>query len=119
MKYESIKDGGVVRMTFGKVAYTNPKRKTNLVDVEFGLRMLKGNQEPYMTMTCGVWNSRQTDYVTCGACLDEVKKFIHTPLFKEMCELDDKYHLCNESNIPEEDLKRIKSIINEGVKALT
>jgi len=107
-----MRDGEVLTLTFGKIAYDNPKRKTNLAQVEFGWRMLKGNKEPYFTTTGGIWNCRHTDYVTCGASVHEtIAKYVKDPILKKIVEYGKKYHLMDYSKVPKKDRKEIDDFI--------
>ncbi len=60
----------------------------------------------------GIWNCRHTDYITCGQCLDEIKKYvrINKTLFNEIYDLWTKYHLKTQDQIPDEDWKRIEKL---------
>lgn len=118
-------------INFGKIAYQGPRR-INEVIVSVELRTLggeetftykDGKQVPtgertpeYQELSiCGeIWNSRKTDCVTCGQCLDEIAKYVHTPLFKEIYELWDKYHLNGmHAGTPEQEAA-VKEWMNQG-----
>lgn len=110
--HKGLLDGGIVTVDFGKIAYSNPKRKSNLAVVEFGLRQLCGNPEPYFSVTGAIYNSRQTDYCVCGSSTQkEIQRYVKSSMLADMIDLGEKYHLKYESEIPAEDLKRIKDII--------
>lgn len=109
---KGLLDGGIVTVEFGKIAYSNPKRKSNLAVVEFGFRQLCGNPEPYFSVTGAIYNSSQTDYCTCGTGTQkEIQRHVKSSMLAEMIDLGEKYHLMNKSEIPEKDLKRIEDII--------
>lgn len=59
---------------FGKIAYSNPKRKTNLVTVKMELRQNEDGL-PCFTASADVWNAHKTDIVMGGQCFDELIKF--------------------------------------------
>lgn len=65
---------------FGKVDYYGRGRKINKVDVTVRLRD-EGDGRVVLGIMGGFWNGRGTDYVCCGQCLDEIAKFVHSPLF--------------------------------------
>lgn len=78
---------------FGKIAYANPKRKTNAVDIEVELRELD-NGEKEFSASGAVWNNIHTDWYTGGQCLDSlVPYFRHNKLFKEIYDLWNRLHL--------------------------
>jgi hypothetical protein len=60
----------------------------------------------------GIWNCRHTDYIVCGQCLDEIKKYVYInkSLFNEIYELWTKYHLKTQYQIPVEDWERIEKL---------
>lgn len=105
-------DGQVAIFTCGKIAYTNPKRKANLAEVSFGFRMLSGNKEPYFVVGGEIWNTKHTDYVTCGCGVHkEIQEYVNNNLLGEMIELGEKYHLMKKSKIPEDVVERIEEIL--------
>lgn len=111
-----MRDGGVATLYFGKIAYSNPKRKSNLAQVEFGWRKLGGNDEPYFSVTGQIWNATKTDILTGGASVQKeiAKRLGKCPLLDRIVALGDKYHLRSRSNVPEDDRKAIDDLI-EGV----
>ena len=98
-------------LNFGKIAYVNPNRKDNPVEVtielrqrggddiftiENGDRVYTGEKTPvYSELSiCGdVWNRLHTDIYCGGQCLDTIAEYVKTPLFKEVYKLWKKYHL--------------------------
>lgn len=102
--------------TFGKIAYTNPDRRTNLVTVTVELRQcggkdtftvdrttgaktITGRTPRYVELSiCGdIWNCRRTDIVCGGQCLDTIREYraqLSDPaLFDELFILWQSYHL--------------------------
>lgn len=78
-------------ITFGKIAYQT-KRKINEVTVEMELR--ETEKGPEFSASCDVWNSRHTDIIMGGQCLDDVQPYMNgNPLFGEIVKLWKKHHL--------------------------
>ena len=82
-------------ISFGKIAYYG-KRKVNEVTVNIVLKERK-TKGGFCFLELGisgdVWNSRHKDICCGGQCLDTIANYIHTPLFKEIFELWNKWHL--------------------------
>jgi len=76
----------------GKIAYYNKNRKANRVTVEVELRE-KENGVKELSICGNIWNSRDTDCYSCGQNLDEIKKYIRTPMFKKLYRWWKEYHL--------------------------
>ena len=102
--------------TFGKIAYANPDRKSNLVTVDVELRRRGGEQTfvidretgekvpagatpRYVELAiCGaIWNARKTDFLCSGQCLDTIAEYrnqLQEPeVFDELYSLWKNYHL--------------------------
>ena len=84
------------KFTFGKVSAQN-SRKINLVEVEIALED-KGEGKPEFTASATVWNSRHTDCIMGGQCLDSIwenyaDQLENKELFEEILTLWNKYHL--------------------------
>ena len=108
-----MRDGGVLTLRFGKIAYANKNRKANLAEVEFGWRKLSGNNEPYFTVTGNIWNQPQTD-ILCGGCSCQktIAKYVHrNDILKKVIDFGDKYHLMNYSAVPKKDREAIDNLI--------
>lgn len=76
---------------FGKIDYYGNGRKTNLVTVTVELRNTDKGAE---LSVCGkIWNNLKTDILCGGQCLDEIKKYIKSPLFLEIYNFWKLYHL--------------------------
>ena len=73
---------------FGKVDYYGRGRKINLVEVEVEL-----SDDGVFTASASIWNSKQTDCVCGGQCLDEVAKYIESDKFKKIYRLWKLYDL--------------------------
>lgn len=77
---------------FGKVAYDNPSRKTNMVDIE--MRFEEKPSGEYRFSVCGdIWNHLHTDIKCGGQCLDTIAEYVRAPLFKKIYRLWKLYHL--------------------------
>ena len=74
--------------TFGKIDYYGRGRKINLVEVKAEL-----SDKGVFTASATIWNSKKTDCVCAGQCLDEVAKYIKAPKFKKIHRLWKQYHL--------------------------
>ena len=96
-------------INLGKIAYYG-NRKINAVDVEIEVRECGGDQivkrdcgfdtlvgytPKYMELSiCGnIWNSRHTDIVCGGQCIDEIAKYIKTPLMQKIETIWKRWHL--------------------------
>lgn len=77
---------------FGKFAIERPNVPTNRITVEMEYTEKKPGQK--VLSICGtVWNSRRTDCIMGGQCLDEIAEYVHTPEFLEIYRLWKLYHL--------------------------
>lgn len=96
---------------FGKIAYTGD-RKTNLVTVEIELKENDGKE---VFTACGnIWNSRKTNIVAGGQCLDELSKYIHTDSFKTIYKMWKQYHLNDMHAGTEEQENALKEAVKIG-----
>ena len=78
-------------ISFGKIDYNNIGRKNHLVTVDLELRETAHGIE---FSCCGdIWNTRETDIVRGGQCLDTIAKYVKTPLFREILRFWRLYHL--------------------------
>ena len=73
---------------FGKIDYYRRGRKINLVEVKVEL-----SDKGVFTASATVWNSKKTDCVCAGQCLDEIAKHIKSDKFKKIHRLWKQYHL--------------------------
>lgn len=73
---------------FGKIDYYGRGRKINLVEVKVEL-----SDKGVFTASATVWNSKKTDCVCAGQCLDEIAKHIKSDKFKKIHRLWKQYHL--------------------------
>lgn len=76
---------------FGKIDYNGTGRKVNAVDVEIELRDTKNG--PEFTACGNVWNSRHTDVVMAGQCLDDLAGYVKNPTFAKILGLWKRNHL--------------------------
>lgn len=76
----------------GKIDYNNTGRRNHAVDVEIELQE-KDNGEKVFSARGNIWNTMHTDIVCGGQCLDEIAQYVKTPVFKEVYDLWNKYHL--------------------------
>jgi hypothetical protein len=101
-------------ISFGKIAYYG-YRKVNEVEVEIELRLNEENK-PVLSICGNIWNRIHSNILADRQCLDTIAKYKKTPLFKEIYVFWQKYHLNDAhpgTEIPENDLNRIKEIINK------
>lgn len=77
---------------FGKIAYWPTNRKSNLVEVKICLEKLD-NGEYEFTASGAIWNCRHTDHLSGGQNLDEIKKYVNDPIFNEIYDLWNRFHL--------------------------
>lgn len=79
--------------TFPKIAFYGTRR-INTPEIEVELRDTAKGQ---VLSICGsVWNSKHTDCLMCGQCLDEMNKFEslrHNPTFRKLYEWWKAWHL--------------------------
>lgn len=76
---------------FGKIDYTGTGRKSYPVTVEMEYTEHDGKKR--FSVSGNIWNTRKTDIVAGGQCLDTIARYIKTPLFKEIYRLWKLYHL--------------------------
>ena len=77
-----------MKLYLGKIDYNDCGKKINLVEIDWEF---KGDK---FTMSGGIWNSKKTDYLQCGQCLDTIKRFFPKhKIFNEMYEIWQKWHL--------------------------
>ena len=85
----------VRKIDLGKIAWTG-KQKSYAVDLEIDLREDRF-QRPVLSICGNVWNTKHTDIVCGGQCLDEIAKYIHQldepNLFIFIYKMWKKYHL--------------------------
>ena len=76
---------------FGKIDFNGTGRKINLVTLEINL---KGEEKPIFTVSAYVWNSKKTDTLIGGQCLDELLPYFkNNKLFIEIYRFWKLYHL--------------------------
>ena len=76
------------RFTFGKIDFYGRGRKINLVEVDVEL-----SDKGVFTASGTIWNSKRTDCVCGGQCLDTIAKYVKNPTFKKIHGLWKQYHL--------------------------
>ena len=76
------------RFTFGKIDFYGRGRKINLVEVDVEL-----SDKGVFTASGTIWNSKHTDCVCGGQCLDTIAKYIKNPTFKKIHGFWKQYHL--------------------------
>lgn len=68
----------------------------------------KLSEEGRFTAQGGIWNSKQTDYITCGQMVDRVAKFFpDNALVQEILQVWEVWHL--KTGLPKDVIKQIKS----------
>ena len=90
-------------ISFGKIDYYGNGRKSCEVTLDLGLktrvcRDWVNNEESEMdifSVSGRVWNNRHTDIICGGQCLDKLREYVKNPLFEEIYNLWEKYHLNN------------------------
>ena len=92
---------------FDKIDYNHIGRKINKVTIDVQLR--ESNGKLMFTAIGSIWNSKSTDAIHCGQCLDTITKFVKDPLFKKLYRWWQKYHL--KTDIPENELNEMKSLL--------
>ena len=80
------------KIDFGKIAY-NGNEKINAVRLDIELRNADTDKPTFSV--CGfVWNSRHTDCVAGGQCIDSIKRYFKNDrLYNLIADLWSKYHL--------------------------
>ena len=73
---------------FGKIDYYGRGRKINSVEVKVEL-----SDKGVFTASANIWNSKHTDCVCGGQCLDEVAKYVKSDKFKRIYRFWELYHL--------------------------
>ena len=76
------------KFTFGKIDYYGTGRRINAVEVEVAL-----SDKGVFTASGTIWNSKHTDCVCGGQCLDTIAEYIKNPTFKKIHRLWKQYHL--------------------------
>ena len=88
--------------SFGKIDYNGTGRKVNLVTIEIELKLKEctnwetlEKQEMFcFSATGSIWNTKETDLLTCGQILDDIAKYIKkNELFNTIYKLWKQYHL--------------------------
>lgn len=74
----------------GKIDWNNSGRKINSVELE--LELSEQNGHWCFSCCCSVWNSRKSDILAGGQCLDEVFKYDELRPYVEIYELWKKHH---------------------------
>lgn len=80
------------RFNFGKIAVERPNIATNTVTVDMEYKE-KSNGQKVLSVSGMVWNSRRSDCIMGGQCLDEIAHYVKTPVFREIYRLWKLYHL--------------------------
>lgn len=96
---------------FGKVAYVNPKIKNNAVEITIKLEDNKDGK-PCFRASGLIWNSKHTDCVGGGQCLDDIAETTlrHNYTFQRIYRLWSLYHLndMNAGTPEQEDALKMK-----------
>ena len=78
-------------ISFGKIDFNGCGRRINEVVVEMRLNTI-GEQVEFVAHGY-IYNSKKTDALCIGQCLDTIAEYINTPLFQEIHRLWKDYHL--------------------------
>ncbi len=79
---------------FGKIDVNGSGRKINLVEIT--IELIEKEGKPIFSASGSVWNSKQTDRIMGGQCLDEpiiTEQLKWNKTFEEILDLWHKYHL--------------------------
>ena len=79
------------QISFGKIDFNGCGRRINEVEVELRLKETSNGME--FSASGVIYNSKKTDCICAGQCLDEIGKYVGIPLFHEIHDLWKKYHL--------------------------
>lgn len=79
------------KFNFGKIDFEGRGSANNLVTVEMEYKT-DGDKKRF-SCSASVWNSRHTDIITGGQCLDTIAPYIKDPIFSEILRLWGLYHL--------------------------
>ena len=81
-------------LNFGKIDWNGTGRKINLVTVKISLEETKNG--PVFSACANVWNSKSTDCLCCGQCLDNLVSFFQDDkIYMTIFSMWEKYHLNN------------------------
>lgn len=92
-------------LALGKVAYSNPRRKANAVELELRLEWKSADDMArtvnllpapahWALSICGsIWNATHTDCVSCGQNIDKIAKLINTPRTRRIKAIWERWHL--------------------------
>lgn len=91
------------KLVLGKIAYDNPRRKTNVAELDLELRWRNGgvsvDNKPlpghWVLSICGtIWNSTQTDCSSCGQNYARLAEFFSgNKRFDRIVEIWNRWHL--------------------------
>ena len=79
-------------ISFGKIDYNHTGRRANAVEVDIEYRIDENGKKRF-SVCGGIWNQIYSDTLSGGQNLEEIAKYIHTPLFKKIYRLWKLYHL--------------------------
>jgi hypothetical protein len=81
-------------VSFGKIDLNHTGRTVNEVELTLELQQDE-KRRPVISIRCGVWNSKKTDYQMCGQCLDIVSPMVreNRKLWTELKEIWKKWQL--------------------------
>ena len=101
-------------ISFGKIDFNGCGRRINAVEVE--LRLRETAKGPEFTASGTIYNSKGTDCICAGQCLDEIGEYLGFPLFHEIHDLWKKYHLNGMHAGTEEQEAAVKAWYAKGNK---
>ena len=111
---------------FGKKAVANQRIKNNEITINVELKQTEKGEE--FTASANVWNSKHTDIIMGGQCLDRLMPYLkHNKTYKTILDLWHKYHLngmhawcqCEHAENPSEKVKVYKLRYNEEGERLS
>lgn len=79
------------KFDFGCIDYEGRGKALNRVTVEMEYK--EDGDKKRFSVSANVWNTRRTDIITGGQCLDTIAPYIDSPLYSEILRLWELYHL--------------------------
>lgn len=113
-------------LNFGKIAYSS-KNIANKVEISLELKTIDNaidyetlnpvKNVPVLSISGGIWNSRQSDYETCGQCLDTIQKYLpKNGKIAKIVELWKGYHLNDMKAGTKKQTQYLNGLESEGWK---
>lgn len=100
---------------FGKIDYEKEGVKNNLVTVEVEFKNRNIDFKEVFAVSGNIWNSRESDIIVGGQCLDEILKYVQDDTFKRIHRLWKKYHLNDMNAGTVEQENALKEAVKNGI----